>query len=147
MVYGVSTLIGIMEKTDGLDLFTTLLARFSNPTNVTGMIALLTGLISCYSSSSGVIMPAFIPLVPELIDKIGGGNPTAIVASINVGSHLVDISPLSTLGALCIANAARDEDKSKLFRQLFMLAFGMAFIGGGVCHLLFGLLPKWVNLF
>ena len=69
------------------------------------------------------------------------------MASINVGSHLVDISPLSTLGALCIANAARDEDKSKLFRQLFMLAFGMAFIGGGVCHLLFGLLPKWLNLF
>lgn len=143
MVCGVSTLIGIMEKTGGLDLFTTLLAKFSSPTSVTGMIALLTGIISCYSSSSGVIMPAFIPIVPELIEKIGGGNPVAIVASINVGSHLVDISPLSTLGALCVANAAKDEDKKKIFRQLFILAFGMALVGGGICHLFFGLLGQW----
>ena len=143
MVCGVSTLIGIMEKTGGLDLFTNVLARVSNTTSVTGMIALFTGLISCYSSSSGVIMPAFIPIVPELIEKLGGGDPIAIVASINVGSHVVDISPLSTLGALCIANAAKIEDKSKLFRHLFMLAFGMAFVGGGICHLFFGLLAQW----
>lgn len=51
-----------MEKTGGLNLFTEALAKVSSPTSVTGMIALLTGIIST-SSSSGVVMPAFIPIV------------------------------------------------------------------------------------
>ncbi len=40
-----------------------------------------------------------------------------MISSINVGAHLVDASPLSTLGALCIACAAEHEDKAKLFRE------------------------------
>jgi di/tricarboxylate transporter len=141
LVCGVSTLVGLMEKTGGLNLFTDLLANVSSPASVTGMIALLTGLISTYSSSSGVVMPAFIPIVPDLVEKIGG-NPTAIVASINVGSHLVDVSPLSTLGAICIANAAKHEDKRQLFRHLLIFGLSMAFVGGGLCHLFFGILPQ-----
>ena len=39
----------------------------------------------------------------------------------NVGGHLVDVSPLSTIGALCIA-AAPSEDSRKLFNKL--LAWG-----------------------
>ena len=36
--------------------------------------------------------------------KVLGGDPLAVALSINVGSALVDVSPLSTLGALCVAN-------------------------------------------
>jgi Na+/H+ antiporter NhaD/arsenite permease-like protein len=140
LVCGVSTLVGLMEKAGGLNLFTEALAKVSSPTSVTGMIALLTGIISTYSSSSGVVMPAFIPIVPDLVEKTGG-NPTAIVASINVGSHLVDVSPLSTLGAICIANAAQGEDRRRLFHHLLSFGLSMAVVGGGLCHLFFGLLP------
>jgi len=143
MVCGVSTLIGIMEKTGGLDLFTSLLAKVSNPTNVTGVIALVTGILSSYSSSSGVVMPAFIPIVPGLIAKIGGGDPEALVAAINVGSHVVDVSPLSTLGALCIAHAGAHENKSKLFHQLLLLGLSMSLFGAVICYLFFGLLGRW----
>lgn len=146
LVCGVSTLVGLMEKTGGLNLFTEALAKVSSPTSVTGMIALLTGIISTYSSSSGVVMPAFIPIVPDLVEKVGG-NPASIVASINVGSHLVDVSPLSTLGAICIANAAPGEDKKKLFRHLLIFGLSMAMVGGGLCYLFFGLLPHWFPAF
>ncbi len=138
MVCGVSMLINVMTKTGGLELFTGLLARISNPANVTGMLALVTGIVSSYSSSSGVIMPAFIPIVPGLIEKIGGGNPVALVASINVGSHVVDVSPLSTLGALCLAQAARYENKTRLFRQLLVFGLSMSLVGASICYLFFG---------
>ena len=72
------------------------------------MIALVTGLISIYSSTSGVVLPTFLPMVPSLVQQLGGGDPLAVALSINVGSSLVDVSPLSTLGALCIA-AVRSE--------------------------------------
>src|SRR5262249_40636364 len=46
MVCGVTVLISILEKKGGMDLFTTLLARFSTQTSVTGVMGFVTGLIS-----------------------------------------------------------------------------------------------------
>src|SRR5438132_2532679 len=124
----------------GMDLFTTILARFSTQTSVTGVMGFVTGLISVYSSSSGVVLPAFLPTIPGLIQKIGGGDPMAIASSVNVGAHLVDVSPLSTLGALCIANAAASENRKALFNKLMMWGLSMSVVGALVCWVFFGLL-------
>jgi di/tricarboxylate transporter len=140
MVCGVTVLISILEKKGGMDLFTTILARFSTQTSVTGVMGFVTGLISVYSSSSGVVLPAFMPTIPGLIQKIGGGNPMAIASSVNVGAHLVDVSPLSTLGALCIANAAASENRKSLFNKLMIWGLSMSVIGALVCWVFFGLL-------
>ena len=40
---------------------TTAIATFSGPVTVTFWLGLVTGVISAYSSSSGVVMPAFLP--------------------------------------------------------------------------------------
>jgi di/tricarboxylate transporter len=140
MVSGVTVLISILEKKGGMELFTTILARFSNETSVTAVMAFVTGLISVYSSSSGVVLPAFIPTIPGLIEKIGGGDLMAIASSVNVGAHLVDVSPLSTLGALCIANAAASEDRRVLFNKLMIWGLSMSVVGALVCWVFFGLL-------
>jgi Na+/H+ antiporter NhaD/arsenite permease-like protein len=140
MVCGVSVLVAIVEQTGGLDLFTSLLARVSTARNVPGVIAFVAGAISAYSSSSGVVMPTFIPMVPSLIEKLGSGDAVAIISAINVGSHVVDVSPLSTLGAMCIANAAVHEDRNELFQRLLMYGLAMAVVGALVCYLFFGLL-------
>ena len=140
MVCGVTVLISILERKGGMDLFTTILARFATETSVTGVIAFVTGLISVYSSSSGVVMPAFLPTIPGLIQKLGGGDPIALASSINVGTFLVDASPLSTLGALCIANAAPSEDRKSLFNKLLAWGLSMSVVGAIVCWVFFGLL-------
>lgn len=140
MVCGVTVLISILEKKGGMELFTTILARFSNETSVTAVMAFVTGLISVYSSSSGVVLPAFIPTIPGLIAKIGGGDAMAIASSVNVGAHLVDVSPLSTLGALCIANAAASVDRRSLFNKLMIWGLSMSVVGALVCWVFFGLL-------
>jgi di/tricarboxylate transporter len=138
MVSGVTVLVEVVAKTGGLELFTNLLARLSGATYVTGAIALVTGIISVYSSSSGVVLPTFLPTVPGLVEKLAGGNPLMIAYSINVGSHLVDVSPLSTLGALCLAVAAPQEDRPALFRKLMAWGWSMAVVGAIVCQLFFG---------
>jgi len=140
MVCGVTVLIALMEKTGGMELFSDLLARFSTKTTVTATIAFVTGVISVYASSSGVVLPAFLPTIPGLITKLGGGNPMAIASSINVGAHLVDISPLSTLGALCLANAPLSEDRRALFNKLLLWGLAMCIVGAVVCFVFFGLL-------
>lgn len=140
MVCGLSSLIAILEDTGGFNLFVSLLAKVATPDNVTGIMAFVSGFVSIFSSSSGVVLPTFIPTVPSLIAKIGGGNPVSVISSINVGSHVVDVSPLSTLGALCIAAAASFENKRTLFRHLLFYGFSMTFFGAGVCYFFFGVL-------
>lgn len=140
MVCGVSVLVAIVEQTGGLALFTALLARVSTTQNVPGVIAFVAGAVSAYSSSSGVVMPTFIAMVPSLIAKLGGGDPVAIISAINVGSHVVDVSPLSTLGAMCIANAAAHEDRNRLFQRLLIYGLTMAVVGALVSYLFFVLL-------
>lgn len=134
MVCGVSVLIGVLEKTGGMDLFTSLLARLATPGSVNGVIAGVTGLISTYSSTSGVVYPAFLPAVPGLVAKLGGGNPLQIAISINVGAALVDVSPLSTIGALCIAAVPAGYDSRQLFRQLLLWGFAMTIVGALFCQ-------------
>ena len=142
MVSGVSLLIALLEKTGGMDLFTTLLARLATPDTVNGVIAFVTGAISTYSSTSGVVLPAFLPTVSALVEKIGGGDPLAVALSISVGSALVDVSPLSTLGALCVAAVADQAASRDLFKRLLAWGLSMTIVGALLCQLLAGVLAR-----
>ena len=140
MVCGVTVLIEVMDKSGGLNALVKMIGAISGPVTVNAWLGLITGVISAYSSSSGVVVPMFLPMVPGLIKEIGGGDPVALISSINVGAHLVDSSPLSTLGALCIACAGDHEDKAKLFRNLLIWGLSMSVVGAFACWLFFGIL-------
>ena len=77
MVSGVTVLIAFIEKTGGIDLFSAMLASVSTPQSVTAVIAFLGGTISVYSSTSGVVLPAFLPTVPGLVERLGGDRCAA----------------------------------------------------------------------
>lgn len=141
MVTGMTTLVAVLEKTGGMDLVTGLLARFSTPASVDGVVAFVTGLISTWSSTSGVVMPAFLPTSRALVERLGGGDPLAVALSINVGSSLVDVSPLSTIGALCVA-AAPAAIASELFRKLMIWGLSMAVVGALLAQLFCGPLAR-----
>lgn len=139
MVGGMGILIEIMDKAGGLGALVDIIATVSGPVTVTGVLGFVTGIISAYSSSSGVVMPMFLPLVPGLV-KVVGGDPVSMISSINVGSHMVDTSPLSLFGAVCLACAAAHEDKGRLFRNLIIWGFSMSVVGAVLCYVFFGLL-------
>jgi di/tricarboxylate transporter len=140
MVSGVTVLISILEKTQGLELFTTLLSKLATQGTITGVIAFVTGLVSVYSSTSGVVLPAFLPTIPGLIQRLGGGDPIGIASSMIVGGHIVDVSPLSTIGALCIAAIPASEDPKALFNKLMVWGMSMTVVGAIACYIIFGLL-------
>ena len=136
MVCGVSVLVALLEKTKGLDLFTTLLASISTPGTLTGVVALVTGLISVYSSTSAVVLPAFLPTVPGLVARLGG-DAFGVATSMNVGAHLVDMSPLSTTGAMCIAGIADPSQVRPTYNKLLAWGMSMTVIGALGCYLFF----------
>jgi di/tricarboxylate transporter len=139
MVSGVTVLVALLEKAQGVDLLVSWFARVSTPQSVTAVVAFLLGLISVYSSTSGVVLPAFLPMAPSLAQQLGSRDPFAIAAAMSVGAHLVDVSPLSTLGALCIAAAPAGYDTRPLFNKLLAWGLSMSIVGAAICYLLFGL--------
>jgi di/tricarboxylate transporter len=137
MVSGVTVLIALLEKTGGLELFSAFLARVATPVTATAAVAFVTAVISVYSSTSGVVLPAFLPTIPGLIARLGGGDPIAIAASMNVGAHLVDMSPLSTLGAMCLAGISNPEDVRPTYNKLLAWGLSMTVIGAILCWIMF----------
>jgi hypothetical protein len=74
--------------------------------------------------------------VPGLSSQLGA-DPVSVALSMNVGATLVDVSPLSTVGAICIASVAIDADARKLFNALLAWGLSMTVVGAGVCYVFF----------
>lgn len=138
MVAGMSVLVSVLEATGGMTLFTALLAKLATAGTLHGVMACVTGLISTYSSTSGVVLPTFLPTIPGLVKQVGGGDPLTIALSINVGASIVDVSPLSTLGALCIAAVVDPRQAPDLFRKLMIWGLSMVLVGFALCQALMG---------
>jgi Na+/H+ antiporter NhaD/arsenite permease-like protein len=136
MVCGVTVLISLMERAQGIDLLVSLVAKIASAESVTGVVAFLTAIVSVYSSTSGVVLPAFLPMVPGLAAELPGASPIAIATSMNVGGHLVDVSPLSTIGALCLAGTPAGDSRT-LFNKLLAWGLSMAVVAALLCYLMF----------
>src|SRR5687768_12840621 len=136
MVCGVTVLIALVERTQGIGLLVSGVTRIASASTVTAVIAFFTGLVSVYSSTSGVVLPAFLPMIPGLVAALPGASPIGIATAMNVGGHLVDVSPLSTIGALCLAGVTSDESRA-LFNKLLAWGLSMAVVGAGLCWVLF----------
>jgi len=137
MVCGVTVLIALLQNTGGMDIFANLLSSIATQATVIPVLAVVIGIVSAYSSTSGVVLPAFLPTVPGLIENLGGGSALAIASTMNIAGHLVDVSPLSTIGALCIASVPAGDMSRKLFNQLLAWGMSMTLAGAVICYVLF----------
>jgi Na+/H+ antiporter NhaD/arsenite permease-like protein len=136
MVCGVTVLTSLLDKTGGMDRFAQLVSRVSTPRTAPGVMGFASGVLSVYSSTSGVVLPAIFPAIPKLIVELGGGDPFAIACAVAVAGHLVDSSPLSTIGALCISGAPASDNRQALFNQMLAWGLSMALVGAALCQLI-----------
>lgn len=142
MVCGMSMLASLMDQAGGLDLVTNFITQFSNQHTVIGYIALAAALISVYSSSSAVVLPTFLLMIPKIVSNIPNASPAALAASIAIASHLVDVSPLSSIGAICISSTPATENRQSLFNKMLIWGLSMSIVGALVCYFLFGVFLK-----
>jgi hypothetical protein len=71
-------------------------------------------------------LPTFLPATGGFASETGG-DLLDVATAIVVGSNLVDVSPLSTIGALCISAAVVGRtDGKRLFNQTLIWGFAMA---------------------
>ena len=142
MVTGVTVMVKLMQNIGGMELFAQIMGNFSTPFTVTLVVGFFAGIVSAYASTSGVIMPAFLPMAPLLLIQIGA--PTAglmaLVSTIVVAGHLTDMSPLSTTGAVFISGAPEHIDRKPLYKGMMIWGFSMSVVGAILCWVLFTVL-------
>jgi Na+/H+ antiporter NhaD/arsenite permease-like protein len=122
----------------GMSTFVELLSRLGLPEAISAIVqqnipnsllpsafAASSGLLSAFSSSVGVALPVFFPIVEAISKSIESGLAQTLIVAVAAGSHLVDASPLSTLGALCLAQIKDEQSQAKTYRNLLLYSFCM----------------------
>lgn len=140
MITGVGILISLVTELGGITLLRTGLEKIIGANTASAIMCFLAGVMSWFSSASGVVMPTLIPTVPGMV----AGSELIITVGVCIGAHMAALSPLSSCGGLMLAAYSSSgevtaKDRNKTFLQLFgMSAGGLAF--ATVLALLEGLL-------
>jgi Na+/H+ antiporter NhaD/arsenite permease-like protein len=141
LVCGVGVLMNLAIKLKGIEMLAQFLAQFMNEKTASPIIGLTAGIMSWFSSTSGVVMPTLIPTVSELMKTLPNLSALDLVSAITMTAHTAGVSPASTGGALALAAYAANasispEKQNKLFAEMFIVAVcgvlclaGLAWLG------------------
>jgi len=138
MVCGVNVLTALLERLGGTQLFASLIVAVSSTSTAPPIFGFVAAIVSVYSSTSGVVLPAFLPMVKGVAERLPGSDPLALALAVIVAGHLVDSSPLSTVGALCVSGAGAGEDRHGLFKKVMLWGLAMSVVGALWCYVCYG---------
>lgn len=130
LITGVGVLMHIIILLGGIKLLSEALASIMTPATSVTIMGITSGIMSWFSSTSGVVMPTLIPTIPEVLGKLGVTGPRLeleMATAITMISNTAGISPLSTGGALALAaysSAARatPPQQHRLFIKMFAIS-------------------------
>ena len=133
LITGVGVLMQLIIDLGGIKILSAALVSVMSAKTATAVMGLTSGVMSWFSSSSGVVMPTLLPTVPHVAQQLGGVNELELASSITTISHVAAISPLSTGGALALAAYASAANANQKQQQnLFMQMFGVSALGVSV---------------
>ena len=126
LVCGVSMLMAVVKTLGGVDLLVDGLTSVMSTHTVNPIISLASGILSWFSSTTGVVMPTMIPTVPGIMETFPNISYSAVICGITITSFFAAYSPASTGGASVLAQysifnkEASEQDSNKLFIRLFL---------------------------
>lgn len=88
-------------------------------------------------------MPAFLPMLPLLMQQIGLPNNMLmpLIITTIVCGHLTDMSPLSTTGAVFISGSPDTVDARPLYKGMLVWGLSMSVVGAVMMWAIFTILP------
>ena len=131
LITGVGVLMHMIIELGGITMLSNALVTVMNEDTAPSVIGVTSGIMSWFSSTSGVVMPTLIPTIPNIVAQLDGNlNPLELATAITMISNTAGISPLSTGGALALAAYTSAADASQQEQQkLFLEMFGISAFG------------------
>lgn len=134
MITGIMTYVGVIEELGIVDYITGLLADLNSPLLASLAVCYIGGIVSAFASTTGflaTIIPMALPIIEgSAISCVG------LLSAIAVSASIVDLSPLSSAGAILMAEQ-RGEDKGKFYRQLLLTALSCVAFAPAIAWLMF----------
>ncbi|MEV8000832.1 SLC13 family permease [Pseudarthrobacter oxydans] len=122
LVTGIVTYVGMLEEMGALKELQEGIAGLGNSSLAALITSYVVAIVSAFASTTGtlgVISPVVAPIAMDpLLTPIG------VVTAIAISSSVVDVSPMSTSGALLMASA-QPKDERMFFRALLLWAIAM----------------------
>lgn len=103
MIGGMTIYVSVIKDFGGVELIAGLLAKVGSKILLPPAITLLSGVMSTFSSGTGVVMPTVTAIIPSLIEMMPGVNIQSLYVAMGMGASATGISPFSTLGAQAMA--------------------------------------------
>jgi di/tricarboxylate transporter len=134
LVTGIVTYVSVMETIGVMTYVTGLITGMDNPLLASLAVSYVGGFVSAFASTTGFlasIIPIATPLLqdPEL-------SSINLISAVAASSSIVDLSPLSSAGALLLANVQGMKERV-FFRQLLITTGVFITLGPGLAWLLF----------
>ncbi len=126
LVGGIATYVGVLNQMGAVKIVADLGIKIQSPLVAAFALCVCGALISAVGSTTAllaIIIPLALPLV-----EAGGVPAVGVICALALSSSLVDISPLSTVGATAVA-AVPEAIRPRVRRFLFQWGFSMVLIG------------------
>lgn len=130
LVCGMSTYIELLSELGLTETIANFTEKNAPQSLLASVFASIAGLVSAFSSSVGVALPMFLPIIESISRTLTSSLSAVLVYSVAIGSHLVDASPLSTLGALCLSQITSRDKRNEAYRALLIYSFIMIPVAG-----------------
>lgn len=143
LVCGVGVLMNLVISTGGIDMLANSMSSIMSPWSASGIIGVVSAVMSWFSSAIGVVWPTLIPTIGRIAENVGGNvHIGGLVSAVALFASVAGLSPVSTGGAIIMGACGADPEFSKQypseknFYQLLLWAFltitilaVMAFVG------------------
>ncbi len=141
-ICGVGALVNVINKLGGIKLVSDYLSTLMNANTAVPIMSATSGILSWVSSTTGVVMPALLPIADNVAQTFGVSY-VELMSAIVATSFAAAISPLSTGGAIIMSSysASKEtttEEMNNMFKTLFLLS---------VANVLINVLMSWLGVF
>ena len=141
-ICGVGALVNVINKLGGIKLVSDYLSTLMTTNTAVPIMSATSGILSWVSSTTGVVMPALLPIADN-VARTFGVSYVELMSGIVATSFAAAISPLSTGGAIIMSSysASKEtttEEMNNMFKTLFLLS---------VANVLINVLMSWLGVF
>lgn len=120
-IAGAVSMINVINATGLTEVIGGALSGNLPPFLVPILFCLLSGVLSFFVDSTGVVLPLFIPIAINVAGNIGM-SPAILISCVAIGAYAAGQCPLSTGGALAVMYCPAEQTK-KVFFQMWIWAF------------------------
>lgn len=141
-ICGVGALVNVINKLGGIKLVSDYLSTLMTADSAVAIMSATSGILSWVSSTTGVVMPALLPIADNVAHTFGVSY-VELMSAIVATSFAAAISPLSTGGAIIMSSysASKEtttEEMNNMFKTLFLLS---------VANVAINVLMSWLGVF